>query len=355
MNSKITGPLLIIILLLIGACETEDSNSKKNEPEETNQTDSTGCDGSVAGSKDENSKSVKEISRIPLPDFCGTVIRVGTKISFRSSAETIQLWIHNVESSATDPTWIEKSAHTFTTTGTITVWARPSGSDNADEIYKRIYTVKENYPTAAASTGSDAIHKDSPLFTAWATGYSDYRPGENVSENWQNPNNALGKAVGSSTAIVSLGDGGSIVLTMDRPVINGLGADFAVFENSFSDTFLELAWVEVSSDGVNFVRFENHSLTDKPVGGFADVYPENIFGFAGRFRQGYGTPFDLSELEYHADVRNGTVDLYNITAIRLVDIKGDGSDYDSFGNIIYDPYPTSESVGFDLDAIGIIE
>ena len=40
--------------------------------------------------------------------------------------------------------------------------------------------------------------------------------------------------------------------------------------------------------------------------------------------------------------------------VRLVDIVGDGSCTDSFGRVIYDPYPTEGSAGFDLDAVGVI-
>ena len=36
-----------------------------------------------------------------------------------------------------------------------------------------------------------------------------------------------------------VGDGGSAILTFDTPIANGPGFDFAVFENGFSDTFLE--------------------------------------------------------------------------------------------------------------------
>jgi hypothetical protein len=56
--------------------------------------------------------------------------------------------------------------------------------------------------------------------------------------------------------IVSLGDSGVATLTFSSPIANGLGPDFVVFENGFLDpandsfAFLELAFVEVSSDGV---------------------------------------------------------------------------------------------------------
>src|SRR5690554_1645811 len=69
---------------------------------------------------------------------------------------------------------------------------------------------------------------------------------------------AIGEA---SVSVVSLGNGGSAVLSFENPIKNGEGPDFAVFENGFVDpendtvAFLELAFVEVSSDGAHFVRF----------------------------------------------------------------------------------------------------
>ena len=44
----------------------------------------------------------------------------------------------------------------------------------------------------------------------------------------------------------------------------------------------------------------------------------------------------------------------NIRWVRVVDVVGDGSCTDSFGNVIYDPYPTIGSGGFDLEAVGVI-
>ena len=130
------------------------------------------------------------------------------------------------------------------------------------------------YAPAAGEDGSTAIYMDDDSLVAWATGYQDYIAGDNVSSNWQTPELALGQAVGSSYDIVCLGDGGSIVLTFDNPIYDGEGYDFAVFENSFSDTFLELAYVEVSSDGVNYFRFDNDSQTTGAVGGFRGCGPD---------------------------------------------------------------------------------
>lgn len=209
------------------------------------------------------------------------------------------------------------------------------------------------YPPAAGRPGSTAVSKDDPELRAWAAGWTDDVPGGEVSSTWQTPERALGKAVGDSYDIVSLGNGGRITLTFERPITNGAGWDFAVFENSFSDTFLELAWVEVSSDGIHFTRFPNRSLTPGPVGSFGAIDPTDIDGLAGKYRQGWGTPFDLSDLAANPEVQAGLVNPGAITQVRLVDIVGDGSARDSMGSPIYDPHPTYQSAGFDLDAVGV--
>jgi hypothetical protein len=194
---------------------------------------------------------------------------------------------------------------------------------------------------------------DDPAFIDWASGWVDYIAGDNLASTWMNPQKALGPPEGTSFEVVSLGSGGAITMTFDPPLSNGLGWDFAIFENSFSDTFLELAYVEVSSDGVQFVRFDNDSLTAGPVGGFGATDPTNIDGFGGKYRQGFGTPFDLADLSTKDDVLNGLVKLNEISHVRIIDIIGDGTFLDTSGGVIWDPYPTAQSAGFDLDAVGV--
>ncbi|HOW52155.1 MAG TPA: hypothetical protein PLV42_08965 [bacterium] len=204
---------------------------------------------------------------------------------------------------------------------------------------------------AAGTTGSPAVAKDDPDITAWATGVAAVEWGDNLTEAWKDTDKALGPAEGNATAVVSLGDGGSITLTFDEPITDGDGPDIVVFENSFSDDFLELAFVEVSSDGVTFVRFDSTYLGTGPVSEYGTLDPTLIDGLAGKYRAGWGVPFDLATLAG----KDATVDLSAITHIRIVDVKGDGSMTDSGGRPIYDPYPTHESAGFDLDAVGIIK
>ena len=242
------------------------------------------------------------------------------------------------------------------------------------------------YPfhSAVGSADTTAISKNDPSLVAWATGYQDLSYGVGVADNWKTPSKALGPAEGSAFDIVTLGRGGQITLTFAKPITDSTGFDFAVFENSFSDGFLELAWVEVSSDGVHFVRFPNLSYTYNTVGPFgANVDPTMIHGLAGKYRAGYGTPFDLSQLQlaydaaitdtdnsftvaYEASLETNFpfLNLSDIRYVRLIDIVGDatardidGNVVDALGNegaIIYDPFPTIGSAGFDLDAVAVL-
>ncbi len=231
------------------------------------------------------------------------------------------------------------------------------------------------YPPAAGVPGSTAISRDDALILGWATGYDRgtfQRGFLSVAERdlgevtFGNPEDALGPAdVKVATLetfpVVSLGDGGAITMTFAEPITNGPGFDFAVFENGFTDTFLELAFVEVSSDGDFFSRFPAVSLTptahlagDPTTDDFTLLDPTNLHNLAGKYRGEQGTPFDLMDI-----VPNPRVNTKRITHVRVVDVVGSinpafGS-YDSGGRIIKDPYPTRfESGGFDLDAVAVI-
>ncbi|PLW93174.1 MAG: hypothetical protein C0592_06890 [Marinilabiliales bacterium] len=223
------------------------------------------------------------------------------------------------------------------------------------------------YDPPAGQAGSEAISKDSSAIQSWATGIEIHKGYIQIS----NPNlwnqgsnyasfgtasNALFEAEGNSNDIVSMGDSGVATLTFAYPIVNGPGKDFVVFENSFSDTYLELGFVEVSSDGEHFARFPAHSLTQytMQIGAFGSVYASEIDGFAGKYRQGYGVGFDLDSL---ADTTN--IDMNNIRFVRIIDCIGavdtTHSTYDAYGNIVNDPFPTPFwNSGFDLDGVGVI-
>lgn len=226
------------------------------------------------------------------------------------------------------------------------------------------------YAPAAEEPGSTAVHKDSPLFVAWGSRCTVNRGYIKISDttlvyngsnraNHGNTGNALGKADGK---IVSLGDGGTAIFTLDTAITDNDGFDFVVFENGFKSQeppqnyFLELAFVEVSSDGSHFVRFPAVSETPAAtqVSTFGQIDPAQIHNLAGKYTVNYGTPFDLYELS-----DSSGIDIENITHVRIIDVVGNINDtYASFdvnGNKVNDPWPTPfASGGFDLDALGII-
>jgi hypothetical protein len=219
------------------------------------------------------------------------------------------------------------------------------------------------YPPAAGQPGSTAIHADSSVFIAWATqcdlerGSIDISDPEAAEASLGESSLALGKA--GENGIVSLGDGGRATLTFEVPIADGPGWDFAVFENAFASGdgfFMELAFVEVSSDGITFFRFPASSLTQSidQIGNFDILDPTKVNNLAGKYETLYGTPFNLEELP-----DNPNLNKQSITHVRIIDVVGsledDFASFDAVGQKINDPWPTPfPSCGFDLDAVGVI-
>ena len=231
------------------------------------------------------------------------------------------------------------------------------------------------FAPAAGLPGTTAMHADSSAFVAWATGCTTERGLMRIDKPhlgyayYGNDSLVLG-APGTGGAseivydVVSLGDGGKATVTFASPIFNGEGPDFAVFENGFgidSDTthtlhFLELAFVEVSSDGEHFFRFPAVTYVpyDSQLGGYGGINPSLIHNFAGKYDQFYGTPFDLDDVE-----DNALLDKNHVTHVRVIDVVGcikpEYATYDSEGHIVNDPWFTSnEKGGFDLEAVGVI-
>jgi len=241
-----------------------------------------------------------------------------------------------------------------------------------------------------------------PVFESWATGVANYSPTPGVSSAWKDPSKALGAVTGNNLDIVSLGDltnpasppavgakppfsddgrpysgnlndpndgwgfigidaPGQITLTFANGISMSGGADFVVFENSSgsqTNAFIELAYVEVSTNGVDFARFPSTYLNTTPTGAFTTLDPTDIDNLAGKHvnagGNSWGTPFSLGDLSNDPLVQSGAVDLSHIWYVRLIDIPGTGAFKDSLGNPIYDPTPTNGSSGFDLEAVGVI-
>lgn len=216
------------------------------------------------------------------------------------------------------------------------------------------------YAPPAGQPGSTAVSKDSSLVKAWATsctlirGYRQVNVPDSGYASVGDNLSVIGKA--GENGVASLGDGGSATVQFSGTIANKPGPDFAIFENSFDDRFLELAYVEVSSDGSRFVRFPAISLTQDTVqiASFDYLDAKNINNLAGKYRAGFGTPFDLAEL---AD--SSGLDIQHISHIRIIDVIGTIAPayarYDSKGKKINDPWPTNfPSSGFDLDAVAVL-
>jgi hypothetical protein len=224
------------------------------------------------------------------------------------------------------------------------------------------------FAPAQNQPGTTAMHADSSAFVAWATGcVAEPGPmnitnpnGGNAGTGWP-ASNVIGYPEGTM-GVTCLGDGGMATVTFASPICNREGPDFAVFENGFENAqtpgywFLELGFVEVSSDGENFFRFPAYSntQTETQLGGMGCIDPSQIHNLASKYGAMYGTPFDLDEVP-----DDPLLDKEYITHVRIVDVVGcidpEYATYDCQGHPVNDPWPTAfASGGMDLDAVGVI-
>jgi hypothetical protein len=226
--------------------------------------------------------------------------------------------------------------------------------------------VHAQFAPQAGLLGSTALYKDSSIFVDWATNCT-------INRGWMNiADTALGKVTSGSSFsalgipdgdVVSLGDGGEAIYYFSNPIVNGPGFDFAIFENGFRNpadsnlSYMELAYVEVSNDGVNYKRFaaSSHIDTSMQIAGFGQYADCRLVnGLAGKYIANYGTPFDLDEF-----LPLSSININDIHYIKIKDVVGsihrNYCSYDAQQNVINDPYPTDFITGgFDLDALGII-
>jgi hypothetical protein len=196
-------------------------------------------------------------------------------------------------------------------------------------------------------------------------------------------NSPFGGNVNDTTdtyGFVGIDSPGSITLGFGaNRIVNGAGADFAVFENGFvfpngNNLLAELAYVQVSSNGIDFAQFPSVSLNTAAtaVTGTLQGYDmTNVYNVAGKNSANWGTPFDLSELVTNPFVGAGLLNLFDIRFVRLVDVVGTGNlidangnvipgiARDSLGNPILDNWVTFDSSGFDYlglqtGAVGLV-
>ena len=212
---------------------------------------------------------------------------------------------------------------------------------------------------------------------SFATKVHAYQPGPGAAAPYDDPKKALGPILGAgrtsgSLDVVTLGEGGSLTLGFDTPITDGPGADFIVFENAFmvgldSVCYAELAFVEVSSNGIDFARFPlSYVGPQSALGPFGALVPGSWAGFAGTTpvhahastrpdidprdpaRAG-GDAFDLAVLRDHPLAKLGRLNPFRITHVRLVDVV-DGKHRDTKGRLIRDPSAGSA----DIEGICVI-
>ena len=221
----------------------------------------------------------------------------------------------------------------------------------------------EVFDGIVGSADCKAIKYNDPAILGWATSCGLILGPQNIATegsplvSFGTSLDPIGPSSESTTnGVVSLGDGGMAVMTFDMPISNGTGYDFAVFENALNHTFLELAFVEVSSDGVHFYRFPSvsNTPTDQQIGNSGGTDATKLHNLAGKYIVGWGTPFDLEELAGYSNL-----DINNITHVRIVDVVGSINPLygttDKNGHLVNDPYPTDfNSSGFDLSGVAIM-
>lgn len=171
-----------------------------------------------------------------------------------------------------------------------------------------------------------------PIFATHVLATS-YGPGQSFGRDGM-PEIALGPPVGGgccqgSLDVVSLGDGGMVVLGFDgNAIADGPGPDFVVFENAFEigatgELFAEPATVEVSADGLTWTAFP---CPDAPFAGCAGVSPVFL-----------NTPVTTIDPVAHGGDAFDLADV-GLTEARFVRI----TDRADLGSV------------FDLDAVGIV-
>lgn len=217
-----------------------------------------------------------------------------------------------------------------------------------------------------------------PAAAQFATSVTSYVQGDISAGGFFNPATILGGPQGQGYAagsphVLTLGAGGSVTLGFGVTIADGPGIDLVVAENPFfyplgsASTFAEVAYVEVSTNGADFVRFPSHYAgpmvplapfgsaplgTYRGLAGTTPVFANVVTGIGDPFdpTTGGGDAFDLGELASEAAVQNGLVDLTAIHFVRIVDVRA-GIDADSSGQFIFD---NGGGGSADIDAVTVV-
>jgi hypothetical protein len=187
--------------------------------------------------------------------------------------------------------------------------------------------------------------------------------------------NALGGPQGGgltagSLNVCTLGVGGSLTVGFEVVITDGPGADVSVFENAFlfgTESFSEVAYVEVSTNGTDFARFDSRyagpstglSGFTAPLGtysgltGFVPIVANVVTNTVDPLDPvvAGGEAFDLADLATHPLVVGGQVNLAAIHFVRIVDVPH-ATGLDSFGSVIFDNSGATGTA--DIDAVAVL-
>jgi hypothetical protein len=155
----------------------------------------------------------------------------------------------------------------------------------------------------------------------------------------EGPPNGGGCCYGG-TDVLSLGNGGEIVIGFDEEIVDGDGNDFVVFENAFriandpANIFTELGEVAVSEDGVTWTTFPCDPKGNFPYGTCAgwnpvNATPDEPVDVTASAKAG-GDGFDLA-----------TIGVKRAKLVRIRDLRSNRPAQMGMG-------------GFDLDAIAVL-
>ena len=86
---------------------------------------------------------------------------------------------------------------------------------------------------------------------SWNHYVTDFERGERVDDEYRQDVTMIGPPGQTTADVFVLGAGGVLIETCST--VTNAPTRFAVFENGVNDAFLELAFVEISSDGEHFV------------------------------------------------------------------------------------------------------
>lgn len=169
----------------------------------------------------------------------------------------------------------------------------------------------------------------------FASGIVSYSPGDQAGFGQDGlPDIVLGAPLGGgensgSLDVLSLGQNGSIVLSFDMEIMDGIGPDIIVFENVFIG-WTETGVVSASLDGEEWYTWPcDPSLAPDPLSGCAGVspslsHPDNCIDATDPEISG-GDSFDLADI--------------GLNSAKFIKIQDSGA---------------NPSGGFDLDAVSIV-